>query len=452
MAANAFRQGSLVELTGWGRYPKSKAYLYPLTSPADAILALGRRGGLSVLGRGAGRAYGDSAQNAGNMCLDFMPANRFLEFDPATGRLHAEAGVTLEQVLQTFIPKGWFLPVTPGTKFPTLGGCVACDVHGKSHYPFSQYLERIHLLLADGSVTACSRQERPELFWATTGGMGLTGLILSVEIKLMPIESSYLKYEGLKARDLEGIFRIFEESESSPLTVAWMDCVARGKQLGRSIMMRGDFARRQEVKSAQPLAVAHKPKVIVPFDFPSWSLNKLSVAAFNAVIYGKHPQRLDTLMDYESFFYPLDSVLRWNLIYGKPGLVQYQFLIPPKHGFEGIKTLLEAITRSGRGSFLAVLKKFGPMQNEGMLSFPEPGYFLALDFPVANGEIFKDMDQWDEQVLKFGGRLYLAKDARMKKETFNAMYPRLPEWRAVKAQVDPENIFCSDQARRLGLV
>jgi FAD/FMN-containing dehydrogenase len=285
--------------------------------------------------------------------------------------------------------------------------------------------------------------------------MGLTGLILSVEIKLMPIESSYLRYEGIKSADLEGIFRLFSEEES-PLTVAWIDCLARGRNLGRSIMMRGQFARKSELRTSvrrrNPLAVSRKLKLAVPFDLPAMALSPLSVAAFNAVIYGKHPQHLETIMDYDAFFYPLDSILQWNRGYGKPGLVQYQFLIPPKQSFDGIKTLLEAISATGKASFLAVLKKFGPIKNQGLISFPTAGYFLALDFPVDNGEIFKDMDRWDELVLKFGGRIYLAKDARMHAETFQAMYPRFPEWLRVKAKYDPSNVFNSDLARRLGLL
>jgi decaprenylphospho-beta-D-ribofuranose 2-oxidase len=428
----------------------------PIFSSPEAGRALQTRQGLSLLGRGQGRAYGDAALNHNNLCLDFTPSDRFLGFDAQRGLLHAEAGVTLEQILNEFIPRGWFLHVTPGTKYPTLGGSVACDVHGKSHLSFSHCVERLHMLLANGECVACSPREKPDLFWATFGGMGLTGLILSVELKLKPIETSYLRYEGIKVSNLEEIFRLYEESEESPLTVAWIDCLAQGKSLGRSIMMRGDFARKADLKTSarrrHPLPVSHTPRITVPFDFPAISLNRLSVAAFNAVIYGKHPRHMETLMDYDAFFYPLDAILHWNRVYGKPGLVQYQFLIPPKQSFDGIKTLLEAISATGKASFLAVLKKFGTMKNQGLISFPTAGYFLALDFPVGNGDILKHMDHWDELVLKFGGRVYLAKDARMRAETFRAMYPRLPEWLRVKAKYDPKNIFSSDMARRLGLL
>jgi decaprenylphospho-beta-D-ribofuranose 2-oxidase len=444
-----------IELTGWGRYPRSRARVVSVMREGDPSRALAGRKGLRVLGRGAGRAYGDAALNGGNLVLDFRPSDRFLAFDPRTGVLHAEAGVTLEQVLETFVPRGWFLPVTPGTKYPTLGGSVACDVHGKSACPISHYLRGLRLLLADGSEVSCSPRERADLFWATVGGMGLTGLILSVELKLRPIETSRLNYQGLKTRDLEGVFKLYEEKGQAPLSVAWIDCLARGRSLGRSIMMRGDFARRRDLPAADrrdPLRVPHPPKLTVPFAPPSWTLNPLSVAAFNQVIYGKHPARLETLMDYEEFFYPLDSVLRWNLVYGGPGLLQYQFLIPRERAFDGIKTVLEAISATGKASFLAVLKKFGDLRNPAPLSFPMPGYFLALDFPVGNGGILKDMERWDELVLKFGGRIYLAKDARMRRATFEPMYPRLKEWKRAKAKYDPRGVFASDLGRRLGLV
>jgi decaprenylphospho-beta-D-ribofuranose 2-oxidase len=333
---------------------------------------------------------------------------------------------------------------------------VACDVHGKNHLSISNFIERLHMLLADGSYVTCSSKEKADLFWATTGGMGLTGLILSVELRLQRIESSYIRYEGIKAYDLEGIFRLFEESEDCPMTVAWIDCLAQGRSLGRSIMMRGEFARKEDLKTSarrrQALMVPHRPRITVPFDFPGMTLNRFTVAAFNTMIFGSHPKRKQSLMDYDSFFYPLDSVLQWNRGYGKSGMVQYQFLIPPKHSYEGIKTLLEAISSTGKASFLAVLKKFGPMKPQGPLSFPTPGYFLALDFPVSNGDILKHMDHWDELVLKFGGRIYLAKDAHLTPETFRAMYPRLGEWMKVKQKYDPNNVFVSDMARRLELL
>lgn len=441
-------------LEGWGRYPRSRGFLGAVQSGFEAAGVLRRRKGLRLLGRGAGRAYGDAALSAGQLVLDCTPMDRLLAFDPASGRVRAEAGVTLETLLKVFVPRGFFLPVTPGTKYPTLGGSLACDVHGKSSHPLSHYVERLEILLSDGSTAVCSRSERPDLFWATLGGMGLTGLIASAELTLQPIESSWIRYQGLRAKNLEAVFSQLEESGEWPLTVAWINGLGRGRNLGQGIVMRGAFARRNELPApqlARVLQVPQKPKVTVPFDFPAFSLNPLTVAAFNAWYYGRHPEKLDTIMDYDSFFYPLDSVLHWNRVYGKPGLVQYQFLLPLETGLEGMKALLEVISASGRASFLAVLKKFGRIENPGMLSFPRPGYFLALDFPVAGGSIFKEMDQWDQLVLKYGGRIYLAKDARMKAGTFRQMYPRLEEWKSVKAKVDPGQVWGSDLGKRLGL-
>lgn len=444
-----------VMLEGWGRYPKTQSYVFHLHAAQAALAVLRNRQGKSVLARGAGRSYGDPALNENNIVLDYTQADRFFAFNPKTGVLHAEAGVTLEQIITTFVPRGWFLPATPGTKYPTLGGSVAADVHGKSKLSIGHFIQKLYMVLADGSQVSCSPKEKPDLFWATIGGMGLTGLIQSVEIKLMPIESSTLHYEGIKAKNLEHIFKIFEEVADSPLTVAWIDCVAKGKQLGRSIMMSGSFAKQAELKTSarrrDPLRLNQSRKVSVPIELPSWSLNPLTVSAFNALYYGKHPKRVSSLVDIDTFFYPLDSVLKWNRIYGKPGMAQYQFLIPPKHGFDGIQKVLEAIAKTGQASFLSVLKKFGESPQKAPLSFPMPGYFIALDFPIGNGSILKEMDKWDELVLKYEGRLYLAKDSRMRQSTFEAMYPRLNEWKAIKKKYDPENVFTSDQARRLGL-
>ena len=444
------------EIAGWGRFPRAACHVLSGYAPADAAAFLAGRAGRTLIARGAGRAYGDAALNRNQGVIDLTGMRRFLAFDPQTGLLHAEAGVTLQDILHTFVPRGWFLPVTPGTQYPTLGGSLACNVHGKSKESLSHHVERLHMLLADGSVTACSRRTHPDLFWATLGGMGLTGIILSAEIRLRPIASSFIRYEGVKAANLDAIFRLFEEERDAPLSVAWIDCLARGANLGRSIMMRGDFARPGDLKQAaqrrRPLQVPRKSKIPVPVEFPAWTLNPLSMLAFNTAYYAKHPARLHTVMDYDSFFYPLDTILRWNLIYGRRGMVQYQFLIPPDRSFEGVKSLLEKIAASGRASFLAVLKKFGDQPEQSTLSFPGPGYFLALDFPVGDGRILGLMDVWDREVLEYGGRIYLTKDARMKRETFEAMYPGLAAWKRVKQAVDPKGVFASDMARRLGLL
>lgn len=453
MQKNDLTRFPVTRLSGFGRYPVSPARVMPVWEDSQISNALANRGDFSFLGRGTGLSYGDASLNRNNMCVSMRPMDRFLGFDQANGVVHVEAGVTLREILELIIPKGWFLPVTPGTAHPSIGGSVACDVHGKTKHSMHNYVRRLHMVLADGSPITCSANSNSDLFFATVGGMGLTGVITSVELELTRIKSSWIQYSGVKAKNLDEIFAQFQDTDDWPMTVAWIDCVARGANLGRSIMMKGRFANPEDVgKGREPLAVSSKFKLAVPFDFPSFSLNKLTVSAFNALYAGKHPKKLETIMDYDAFFYPLDAISHWNRIYGKPGLLQYQFLIPTEHGFEGIKALLEMISATGKASFLAVLKKFGQIENRGLLSFPAPGYFIALDFPYGDGKILEQMDMWDRRVLDFGGRLYLTKDSRMKRETFEAMYPRIDEFKEVKAKYDPSCVFRSDMAYRLGLV
>jgi len=443
----------VTELNGFGRYPRSSARVIPIWEDFQAQDVLRNRGDFRFLARGTGLSYGDASLNQNNICFGMTSMDRFLAFDPTTGVLHVEAGVTLEQILAFAIPRGFFLPVTPGTSHPSIGGSVACDVHGKSKLCMHNYIRRLHMMLADGSRMQCSADKNPDLFYATVGGMGLTGVILSVEIELMPIRSSYIHYLGTKASNLDNIFAQFNDTDDWPLTVAWIDCVAKGGKLGQSIMMKGRFADPHELpKGRNPLHVSNKLKLTVPFDFPARTLNQKTVSAFNFMYQAKHPRKLETIMSYDSFFYPLDAISHWNRIYGKPGLLQYQFLIPPEHSFEGIKTLLEMIAETGKASFLAVLKKFGPIQNKGLLSFPTPGFFLALDFPYGDGKLLENMEAWDRKVLDFGGRVYLTKDARMTRSTFEAMYPRVGEFKQVKTKYDPGCVFTSDMGRRLGLV
>ena len=397
----------VTKLENFGRYPKSPARLMPVWENFQIQQALKSRGDFFFLPRGTGLSYGDAALNRNNICVSMTAMDRILAFDHANGFIHIEAGVTLRQILEFVIPAGWFLPATPGTAHPSIGGTVACDCHGKGKGSIQDFVRRLHMILADGSPITCSASENSDLFYATVGGMGLTGIITSVELELQPIKTSYIHYMGTKAKNLDEIFAEFEDAEDWPMTVAWIDCVAKGASLGRSIMMKGRFAEPDELKPKQtPLAVQNKLKLAVPFDFPSFTLNKLTVSAFNALYSGKHPKTLENIQDYDQFFYPLDAITNWNRIYGSPGLLQYQLLIPPECGFEGIKALLEMISKTGKASFLAVLKKFGNMDNKGLLSFPTPGYFIALDFPYGNGQILKEMEQWDRQVLEYGGRLY----------------------------------------------
>ena len=442
-------------LTGWGRYPLSESDIYRPDKIAE-LQAVVTGNGSSLIARGAGRAYGDAALNDQNRVVDLTRLNRMLSFDAAAGLLRCEAGVTIAELIDVFIPRGFFPPVTPGTRFVTLGGSIAADVHGKNHHrdsSLASHVTSFDLMIASGHVLRCSREENPELFWATVGGMGLTGVILELELRMRRIESVYLEGELIRAGNIDAAIEAFERADSQyGYSVAWIDCNSGKSALGRSILSVGNFATLAQLPrdlAQDPLSTMPRLSPIVPFDFPGFALNSLTVKAFNAVYYAFHRERTaHTIFDWDSFFYPLDSIRNWNRIYGKRGFVQYQCVWPPDRSRAGLVEVLEAISRSGRGSFLAVLKKFGAQ--DGLLSFPMPGYTLALDFPVTEG-LLEFLDSLDAMVLKRGGRVYLAKDARLRPETFRAMYPNLGKWREAKAAADPNNRFSSSLSRRLGI-
>ncbi|HEY0004144.1 MAG TPA: FAD-binding oxidoreductase [Pyrinomonadaceae bacterium] len=443
-----------VEMTGWGRYPRSQV---SVICPEDAAdVALPEVG--QMIARGQGRSYGNAAQVQDGLVMLTERLDRVLAFDEETGILRAEAGMTLARVLEAFLPRGWFPSVTPGTKFVSLGGCLAADVHGKNHHregAFGAHVEELSMMLADGSRRVCSPQAEAELFWSTVGGMGLTGIITELSFELIPVESAYMLVQHHQAADLDASLSLLEDKAfDDRYTVAWIDCLAGGRNLGRSVLMRGHHAKVEELPAklqTKPLHVSAQGGHKLPFDLPSWVLNPLSMTAFNQLYYHwQGARKKPFIAHYESFFYPLDAIGNWNRMYGRRGFVQYQCVLPPRGAREGLKTLLEKLTESRRASFLAVLKRFGP-EGRGLLSFPMEGYTLALDLPLGDESLFALLDQLDLIVLQHGGRVYLAKDARMKAEAFAAMYPRLPEWRRIKAQVDPLNRFTSDLARRLGL-
>ena len=435
-------------LSGWGRHPVQPCELERPERYADL-----RPGVASLIARGQGRSYGDAALNENGRVLLTGRVNRLLEFDAENGVLRAEAGVTLAEILEVIAPRGWFLPVTPGTKFVSLGGCVAADVHGKNHHhdgSFGNHVLSIELILADGGRVLCSPSENPELFWATVGGMGLTGIIGEVAVKLAPIQSDYVMVRHHAAGNLEQLFQHLQNPAlDDRYTVAWIDSLATGQQLGRGIAMCGHHAAAEELPAGFTGAVQSKRSRSIPFDFPAWALNPLSIGAFNALYYQREGgKREPFLSGYDPYFYPLDAIGDWNRMYGKRGFVQYQCVIPERAAFEGIKALLEEITGSRRPSFLAVLKRFGA-QGRGLLSFPVAGYTLALDLPIRDEGLFALLDRLDRIVLQHGGRVYLAKDARLSAASFRAMYPRYEEWLKIKNAVDPQNRFSSSLSRRL---
>ena len=432
-----------MEISGWGRYPKIDAQvLLPMTGN-DCASAL--KDPSVLIARGLGRSYGDSS--LASQVLETTELQYFQEFNPETGVLACDAGVSLYEILNVFVAKGWFLPVTPGTRFVTVGGAIASDVHGKNHHidgTFCEHVLSFDIALGNGVIVTASPLQNADLFHATCGGMGLTGVIVAARIGLKPISSSDILETTIKAPNLDAVLDGFEKYADSTYSVAWIDCLAKGADLGRSLLMIGEHATDGGLK------VASKKPLTIPMDAPAQLLNPLSIKAFNTLYYGKVFQAEQSRRtSFETYFYPLDQMLHWNRLYGKPGFLQYQFVIPTATGREGMRRILEEISDSGQGSFLAVLKAFGK-QNNNPLSFPLEGYTLALDFKVTP-TIFALLDRLDQLVLQYGGRLYLAKDARMTEQTFKQSYPRWQEFEAVRSKYHAIGKFASLQSQRLGL-
>lgn len=401
------------KVTNWGNYPAVEVEM----KSEDTISKIKEyiRNNNEVIARGNGRCYGDAA--LGKHIFSTKRLNKFIHFDRLNGIIECESGVLLSDVLELIVPQGYFLYVTPGTKYVSVGGAIASDVHGKNHHSegcFSDYLISFSILKDKGEVLTCSREENSDLFWATVGGMGLTGIILSAKFKLKNIETAYIRQESIKAENLDEIFTLFDESEDWTYNVAWIDCLQKGKNLGRSILMRGEHAFSDELPvSLQKNALTLKQKIqpTIPFYFPNFILNHWTVKIFNKLYYGKQRKnKISTFVNYETFFYPLDSLKGWNKIYGKKGFIQYQMVIPKAQGKEGMKKILETIAHSGNGSFLAVLKLFRKPNPEAYNTFPIEGYTLALDFKI-NKKLKKLVAKLDDIVEEFGGRIYRSKDS-----------------------------------------
>jgi len=382
---------------------------------------------------GAGRSYGDVCLLEDGTLIQTLGMDRLLHFDPQTGVLRCEAGLMLAQILDFAVPRGFFLPVTPGTKYVTVGGAIANDIHGKNHHiagTFGRHVLRFELVRSDGSRFVCSPTENPDWFAATIGGMGLTGLITWAEVRLRPIVSRKINYQGDKFVGIDEFVALSKASTHVEYTVSWIDCVATGKNFARGIFMQGDHSTIPE-----PRPVSKEPKLMLPVDLPGFLLNKFSIGLFNTLYYNKQlGPRKTGLVDYEPFFYPLDSVLHWNRMYGKNGLLQFQCVIPWEADQTGITQILKAITASGLASFLAVIKVFGDVPSPGMMSFPAPGITLALDFPIRPEVSFDLLDRLARITLDHGGRMYAAKDARMTAEQFQAFYP---QWQEFSRYIDP---------------
>jgi decaprenylphospho-beta-D-ribofuranose 2-oxidase len=449
-------------LTGWGRTAPSAATIIErsgrgVESLAEVVKDLGPRGGIA---RGLGRSYGDSAQNGGGAVIRLRDHAHDVVVDDATATATVPAGVSIDELLRVIVPRGWFVPVTPGTRFVTVGGAIASDIHGKNHHgdgSFGTSVVRLSLLLASGEVVDLSPgAERAELFWATVAGMGLTGVILDATITLIPIATSRLAVDTDRAPDLDTLLAAMEEGDQwFRYSVAWVDPMARGRHLGRGVLTRADHATVDQVDPRQavdPLAYDPPQRITVPpLVPPRGVINHATIKGFNEVWYRKAPRRrVSEIVSIAGFFHPLDMVGAWNRLYGRAGFVQYQLLLP--FGQEdALRDALGRFSASGAPSFLAVLKRFGPA-NPAPLSFPAPGWTLTVDVPAATRGLRPLLHGLDELVLGAGGRHYLAKDSHMTPDAVRRGYPRLDEWREVQATVDPMGVWMSDQARRLRLV
>lgn len=437
-------------IANWGNYPamESEEQLFSFDNELQQLV----NDETPFIPRGNGRCYGDAS--LGHRTINTTKYDKILSFDTVNGIFECQSGITLDQVLEVSIPKGWFLPVTPGTKYITIGGAIGSDVHGKNHHVdgnFSHHVIEMDILLANGETITCSPTLHTDLFEATAGGMGLTGIITRVKFSMKKIETSFIRQKQLKAENLEEIIRLFDEYKDWTYSVAWIDCLKQGRNFGRSILMVGEHATLNELSEKQkaaPLALPKKKQITFPFNLPSWVLNTFTVKAFNFLYYGKNfKKEISNVVGYEPFFYPLDAILHWNRGYGKKGFIQYQFVVP-MDAKQGLIEILNKISEKGMGSFLAVLKVFG--DKDTLIGFPKEGYTLALDFPVRKG-LFEFLDELDSIVLKYGGRLYMSKDARMKPDILEAGYPNLNRFKEIVKKYNPGCKIRSIQSDRLQL-
>jgi decaprenylphospho-beta-D-ribofuranose 2-oxidase len=444
-------------LTGWGRTAPTVARLTEPADPAELpglIASASRRG---VIARGLGRSYNNAAQNGGGLVIGTTRMNAITSFDRGSGLITCAAGASLEQIMIATLPAGWFVPVSPGTRQVTIGGAIAADIHGKNHHragSFARHVRSFDLLMADGQVRRVAPETSPELFWASAGGMGLTGIILRATIALTKVETSRVLVDTVRTADIdETMARLSDADARYDYTVAWTDCLARGASTGRSVVTSGDFAvvsdlparQRRDPLAFRPAAIAGAPPAI-----PAGLLNRRTIALLNEAWFRKAPRRrTGELQTIGAFFHPLDGIRNWNRLYGPAGFLQYQYVVPVS-GQDAVRRSLERIAVARAPSFVTVLKRFGE-GDPGWLSFPMPGWTLALDFPARTPGLGGLLDWLDQLVLGAGGRVYLAKDSRVPAGTLAGMYPRLDDFRELRAQIDPGGVFVSDLARRLSL-
>jgi len=446
-----------VTLTGWGRTEPTVA---DVAEPRSADDVAGLVKGVSaggVIARGLGRSYNNAAQNDGGLVAVMTGMSEVLSFDPGSGVVTCEAGVSLEQLMVRLLPAGWFVPVSPGTRQVTVGGAIAADVHGKNHHSagsFARHVLSFDLLTADGDVRTVTPESDADLFWGTAGGMGLTGIILRASVQLKPVETSRLVVDTVRTADVDDTMAHLSSTDKDyDYTVAWTDCLATGGSLGRSVITSGDFATAGEIRyrhRSKPLSFKPSALIGAPPVFPTGLINARTVALLNEAWFRKAPRRrTGEIQTIGQFFHPLDGIRNWNRVYGPAGFRQYQYVVPFSAP-DVVRRSLERIAALRAPSFVTVLKRFGA-GDPGMLSFPAPGWTLALDFPARTPWLSPLLGELDEMVLEAGGRLYLAKDSRIPAELMARMYPRYEDFGRLRAKIDPGGVFSSDLSRRLGL-
>lgn len=443
-------------LSGWGRTAPTAAHLLSPTDDAQVADALEHAGKRGIVARGLGRSYGDAAQNAGGDVLDCTHLAGPIALDRSRGTVRVEGGVSLDALLRELVPQGYFVPVTPGTRYVTVGGALAADIHGKNHHgdgSLANHVERFTLRTPTG-VVEVTREADPDLFWGTAGALGLTGVVTDASVRLVPIETSRMLIDTERIDDLDTLMStMLARDDQYRYSVAWIDCLASGRSLGRSVLTRGDHAPLDALPARlrrQPRAFAPTTRLASPPWVPPGLLNRLTIAAFNEFWFRRAPRhQLEHLESISAFFHPLDGVRDWNRLYGRRGFVQYQYAVPDA-ATATVRRSLERLSAEHCPSFLAVLKRFGP-GNPGPLSFPIAGWTLALDIPAAMRGLGPLLDELDQLVVEAGGRVYLAKDSRLRAELVPAMYPALDRFREVRARVDPGGRLQSDLGRRLGL-
>jgi len=445
-------------LAGWGNYPVARSTVVrPERTAAVSEMIAALPSDRSIIARGSGLAYGDAAINKGDFVLATNRINKFLAFDPDSGVIRCQAGVPLSDILTVALPRGWFPAVTPGTSRATVGGCIACDVHGKNHHQagsFGNHVRQITLLCADGEMLTCSPVERAELFWASIGGMGLTGIILDATLALQRVESAWVLGRDIVTRDLDDTLRVLSDTRNATYSVAWLDATADAKIRGRGVVMLGEHASRDQVPakaSADPLGFPPPRRARIPAGMPGILRGSLVARMLNNVIYRRYAasNAEERTVPAAAFFYPLDAIGNWNRLYGRPGFVEYQVVIPVVRAAPLIRDMLDALAAAHQPSFFTSMKRMGA-GNESPLSFPAQGIAFSFDVPVRKS-LFGLLDSFDDKIAEAGGRVYLAKDARCRPEVIDAFYPRRREWQDLIARRDPSRKLSSDLARRLRL-